>query len=79
MDFKLMLSLLFQKMISRKFIMTMILAIILLVVFFVMIGKDLLTETVFGLWLAGLLATFGIYTGGNVITKRKSDNGGKDE
>jgi len=79
MEFKLMLSLLFQKIISRKFIMTMILAIILLVVFFVMVKKGLWTETVFGIWLAGLLATFGIYTGGNVITKRKLDNGGKDE
>ena len=68
-----------KKLFSRKFILTIILAIILLVVFFVMIKNKLLTETVFGLWLAGLLATFGIYTGGNVITKKKLDNGGKDE
>ena len=79
MDFKLMLSMLFQKVISRKFIMTMILTIILLIVFFVMVKNKLLTETSFGLWLAGLLAAFGIYTGGNVLVKKKIEDGGTDE
>jgi len=68
-----------KKLFSRKFIMTMLLAVILLIVFFVMVKNRLLTETTFGLWLAGLLATFGIYTGGNVIVKKKTENGGTDE
>ncbi len=68
-----------KKLFSRKFILTMILAIILLIVFFVMIKNKLLTETSFGLWLAGLLATFGIYTGGNVMVKKNLNGGGTNE
>ena len=63
-----------KRLFSRKFIMTMILTVILLVVFFVMVKNGLLTETTFGLWLAGLLATFGIYTGGNIRAKARSNN-----
>ncbi len=68
-----------KKLFSRKFILTMILTVILLVVFFVMVKNKLLDNITFGLWLAGLLATFGIYTGGNVMVKKNFDNGGTDE
>jgi len=79
MAFKEMFILFFGKLLSRKFIMTMILAIILLIVFFVMVKNELLSETSFGLWLAGLLAAFGIYTGSNIIVKKKTDDGGTNE
>ena len=67
-----------KKLFSRKFIMTMILAIILLVIFFVMVKNKLLDNVTFGLWLAGLLANFGIYSESNLRTK-KYLNGGSNE
>ncbi len=55
---------------STKFISQLIVTGILCVVFFGLILKDLLTEMMFIAWLAGLLANFGIYTTGNVQSKK---------
>jgi len=60
-----------KKLFSRKFIMTLILTIILLVVFFVMVKNKLLDGVTFGVWLAGLLANFGIYSESNIRVKKK--------
>lgn len=54
---------------SKKFITSMIVTVILLIVFFAMLRKDLVDGMVFGIWLAALLANFGIYTEGNIRAK----------
>ena len=60
-----------KKIISRKFITTLLLAGILVWVFIRM--EDAIHDPInFGLWLAGLLATFGIYTTGNLVAKKPS-------
>jgi len=62
-----------KKLFSRKFIMTIILTIILLIVFFVMVKNELLDGVSFGIWLAGLLANFGIYSESNIRVRNKKE------
>ena len=61
-----------EKLASRKFITTIVLAIILIWVF-VRMGDAIHLPMNFGLWLAGLLANFGIYTTGNIIAKKPEE------
>jgi len=51
--------------------MTLVLTVILVVVFFVMVNNKLLDSVSFGIWLAGLLANFGIYSESNIRVKKK--------
>lgn len=59
-----------RKLLSRKFIMTVILTLILLIIFFVMVKHELLDGASFGIWLGGLLANFGIYTESNIRVRK---------
>ena len=61
-----------EKLTSRKFITTIILAGILVWVF-VRMEDAIHLPMNFGLWLAGLLANFGIYTTGNIIAKKPEE------
>ena len=58
-----------MKWFSRKFVLTIVLAVILLWVFRKM-GVAMHDPITFGIWLAGLLANFGIYTTGNAMAKK---------
>ena len=52
--------------------MSIVLAAILLWVFLKM-GQAMHDPITFGLWLAGLLANFGIYTTGNAVAKKAQE------
>jgi len=59
-----------RKLFSTKFIQSIIVAVILLIVFIIIIVSKHFNDTIFGIWIAALLANFGIYTTGNLQSKK---------
>jgi len=59
-----------RKFLSTKFITTIIVGMILLAVFIILVNKEIMDSTIFIAWLGGLLGNFGIYTAGNVVSKK---------
>lgn len=64
-----------EKLFSRKFIESVIVAAILFIVFILILAFGKFNDTVFGIWIGALLANFGIYTTGNIKSKQYAPRG----